>query len=215
MAKEKRLYLILTLAFFMVLTACSSPTPEPTAVPPTEKPTEKPTETLVPTNTPTPVPTETPIPTETPFPTPAAVGEAVAGDGVEITVVEAYERDRLYPGGEYLYRPNAGYLIIDVGVHIKNMNPGSPISIPWNSVYVLEDNGDSWMPIYGSVEYVSSGESFDPLTIGISSDYVDENGSIETEDDAYLRLIYLVADSNEHILFGIGNSGQVELTLKK
>ena len=210
MKKQKAFYLVAVFVLMLVLSACGTATPEPTSTP---EPTLEPTATLVPTKTP--VPTKTSVPTETPFPTPAAVGETVAGVGVEVTVVEAYERERLYPGGEYLYRPNAGYIIIDVGVHIKNLSPGETISIPWNNVYVLEDNDDIWMPVFGSVEYVTDGSSFDPLTIGISSDYVEANDLIEVEHDVYLRLLYVIKDSNEHILFGVGESAQIELTLKK
>ena len=76
--------------------------------------TPVPTNTLVPTSTSTPKPTLTrrptltPLPTSTTVPTPAAVGEPVLDNDIEITVIDAFDRDRIYPGGEYLYTPRQG-----------------------------------------------------------------------------------------------------------
>ena len=184
--------------------------------------TPAPTNTLVPTSTPTPKPTLTkrptltPLPTSTTVPTPAAVGEPVLLDSnIEITVIDAFDRDRIYPGGEYLYTPKQGYILVDMGVRIRNLNPGKTVSVPWQQVYILEDNGDSWYPLWGSAKMVESDKTIDPFTIGISSNEVDGNELINIENDVYLRLIYIVQESNQQILFGIKNSPQIELALHK
>lgn len=206
-------WLVPFVVFVMIILACSGGSlATPTAVP-TVTPTTAPSKTPLPTNTPR--PTSTPRPTETQIPTPAPVGEPVLGEGIEITVVDAYDRDRIYPGGSYLYTPNPGYMIIDMGVRIRNLNPGQTVSVPWNQVYVLEDNGDGWYPIWGSSKFVESGKTYDPFSIGISSNQIDGDEIISFENDAYLRLVYIVTDSNQHILFGIGASPKIELTLKK
>ena len=162
---------------------------------------------------PTPTPTQTPLPTQTPFPTPAAVGERIEGDGIYFTVVDAYQRGRIYPGGAYSYTPNPGYMAVDVGVRIQNQTPGTTITIPWRFVGLVEDNGDGWYPLWGSVKYVASGVEMDAMTIGISEYQVDGDALISLEYDAYLRMIFIVQDTNEHLLFNIGSSPDVELTL--
>jgi hypothetical protein len=184
--------------------------------------TPVPTNTLLPTSTSTPKPTLTKrptltlLPTSTTVPTPAAVGEPVLLDNnIEITVIDAFDRDRIYPGGEYLYTPKQGYILVDMGVQIRNLNPGKTVSVPWQQVYILEDNGDSWYPLWGSAKMVESGKTIDPFTIGISSNEVDGNELINIENDVYLRLIYIVQESNQQILFGIKDSPQIELTLHK
>ena len=143
------------------------------------------------------------------------MGDSVSGENVTITVVEAFDRERIYPGGSYSYTPNPGYLIIDMGVRLENLTPGKTVSIPWNQVFVLEDNGDGWYSIWGSLKKVGSGDTYDPFNIGINSEQLDGQELITFDGDVYLRLINIVRESNEHILFGIGDSGLVELTLRK
>jgi len=207
---SKLFLLSLMLLFILACSFGAAADPTPTAVPTateTEKPPE-PTETIE--------PTETPLPTETAAPpTPAAVGETALGEGFDLTVVDAYERDRIYPGGQYSFTPKAGYMIVDIGMRVQNQSPGTTLSFPWNTVYILEDNGDGWYPLWGSVEYVGSGETMDSMTIGISEYEVDGEELIKMENDAYLRMIFIVKDTNENLLVGIGDSQQVALTLKK
>lgn len=200
-----------------VITACqfgSFAAATATPVPANTKP-PLPTNTSTSEPSPTPPPTSTFPPTATPEPTPAAVGEPVIGKDIEITVIDALVRNRVYLGGSYLYVPNPGYLLVDMGVRVKNLNPSKTIFIPWNQIYVVEDNGDSWYPLWGSTKVVASGETYDPFFIGISSIKIDGGGYIRIENDTYLRMIFIVRDSNQKILFGIGTSPQVEITLHK
>lgn len=180
-------------------------------------PTATPTNTPAPTKTSTPEPSATPPPTST-FaptatlePTPAPVGEPVYGQDVEITVLDVVFRDRIYPGGSLLYTPVSGYVIVDMGVRVKNLIPDDTIFYSWNQIYVLEDNGASWYPLWGSTKKVASGETFDPSTIGISSAQVEGGSYIRIEADTYLRLIYIVRESNQQIWFGISTSPKVEI----
>ena len=170
---------------------------------PAEEPAEEPPDTATP-RPPTPEPTETPIPTETLPPPPVPVGETVQGSNIEVTVVDVIVRDRIYPGGVYLYTPNPGYQILDFGVKVSNLKPGHTLSIQWGNVYIVEENGDSWYPIWGSAKMVASGASFDPFSIGISDTELDGNDTFQVEEDTYLRLIYIVqSDPPQTILFAI------------
>lgn len=213
--RESRLGRILPFVMIIVfILACSGGAAPTAEEPPAEPPAAvQPTNTTQPTEQPTntPRPTSTPMPTETAIPTPAGMGEPVVGEGIEITVVDAFDRDRIYPGGEYLYTPNPGYLIIDMGVYIRNLNPGQTVSLPWNQVFILEDNGDAWFPIWGKEKVVGSGDTYDPFNIGISSVQLDGDTEISFDGDLYMRIVYIVRDSNEQILFGIGESPLIEV----
>ena len=87
-------------------TFTKTPTQIPTTIPP-------PTGTIPPTLAPTPAFTSTAIP---------ALGTPIASDDWEVTVVGALTHDRL--AGDPLYdRPEKGYIFVDVGVKIKNLDP--------------------------------------------------------------------------------------------
>jgi hypothetical protein len=173
----------------------------PSVASPTATPTQAPRDTA------TPRPTATTRPTETLPPTPAPVGIPVPGSDIEVTVVDVIARDRIYPGGVYLYTPKAGFQILDFGVKVHNLKPGSTQSIKWSNVYIVEENGDSWYPIWGGAKMVASGATFDPFTIGISEKELVGEDSFQVEEDTYLRLVYIVqSDPPQSILFAIEDS---------
>ena len=188
--------------------------------------------TLAATATPVPpVATNTPLPTKTPpaatktslppteteipaTPTPAPVGVAVKSDSYEVTVIDAVKRDRIYPGGKFLFTPLHGYMLVDIGVKVRNLT-GSPASLSWGDVYVVDSNGDGWAPNWGTYQEVSAGKKFDPLTLGLSEKETDPAGKITFNNDIYLRLIYHVLNNAPTtLLFGFGDSPLIEIVIK-
>lgn len=210
MNKDRRfLKVVSILAVAVLVLACSGGGAFVSA---TETPSA--TSTPVSTNTATPRPTSTPRPTKTPFPTPAPKGISIDTGDFSFTVVDAVSLRRIYPGGEYLFTPNPGYIILDVGVRLENGKSGEVVSIPWENVYIKEQNGDSWYPYWGSYKPVESGIEMDPFTVGISSNEIVGTERINFTGDAYLRLIFIVGDNNNQpvpLMFGIGDSPETEL----
>jgi hypothetical protein len=180
--------------------------------------TPNPTFTPLSTSTATARPTSTPKPTKTPFPTSAPLGVSIKAGDFSYTVVNAVSLMRFYPGGKFLFTANPGYMIVDIGIHLVNNNPGSAVSIPWGNVYITEANGDSWLPYYGTLKAVSAGAEMDPFTLGISDIEFDTTKNINFNGDAYLRLIFLVADNNNQpvpLVFGIGDAPEVEFVVEQ
>jgi hypothetical protein len=154
-------------------------------------------------------------PIQSPILTPAPLGiPVILGDHAELSVIDVKNPETVSLGGSYQFIPNPGFQIIDVGVRIVNYNPSETISFSWNSVYIFEENGNSYYPKWGSVEPVRSGEVIDPFSIELNSDEIDGSKIISFDNDAYLRLIYIVRDIPQEILFGIGNSSQIGFTIE-
>jgi hypothetical protein len=173
----------------------------------TETPTLSPTP--LSTSTKTPRPTSTPRPTNTAFPTSAPIGVSIGADDFSYTIVDAVSLGRFYPGGTILFTAKPGYMIVDIGVHLVNNDPGKSVTIPWDQVYIAEANGDAWYAFYGTVKEVESGAEMDPFTIGISHVELDVTEKIEFSGDAYLRIIFLVNDNDNKpvpLNFGIGEA---------
>jgi hypothetical protein len=189
---------------------------QPTETPEPPKPTNtpEPTSTITLTPTKTARPTRTPKPTATLTSTPAPLGIPVKTDKYEVTVVGAVDLKRIYPGGKYLYTPNAKYMIVDIGVRVRNLNPGQTITLPWSDIYVIESNNESWYALWGDIEEVTSGTEMDPFTIGISDEEIDGNTTFSFQQDAYFRVIYILDRENpKNILFGFGDSPMITLTI--
>ncbi len=214
MNKDRRfLEIVSVLTVAVLILACSGGSIVASA---TETPSA--TSTTISTNTATPPPTATPRPTKTPFPTPAPKGVSIKAGDFSFTVVDAVSLRRIYPGGQYLFTPNPGYVILDVGVRLENKTSGEAISIPWENVYITEQNGDSWYPYWGSYKPVESGTEMDPFTIGISSNEIVGTELISFTGDAYLRLVFIVGDNNNQpvpLMFGIGDSPETELLVEQ
>ena len=113
-----------------------------------------------PTNTATPRPTSTPYPTLTeipPTPTPAAIGVPVKYESLEITVLDVKNLDSVHfgdvsGGWETFYKPLPGKFLIDVGVLVRNLDPGNPVLMDWMNVYIVEESGNAWYPGLGEYE---------------------------------------------------------------
>jgi hypothetical protein len=162
-----------------------------------------------------PVATLAPEPTATEIqatPTPAPVGVPVRSGSYEVTVLGAVKLGRFYPGGTLLYTANPGNIIADVGVKVSNLT-GSPASVKWSNVYVVEKTGEAWFPFYGS--YKESGKKIDPFSLGISDKATNGDDLITFNGDIYLRLIFIVTDNDPTtFVFGFDDSPLIEITVK-
>jgi len=181
--------------------------------------TPVPTNTPLPTNTATPKPTATPLPTETntPLPpTPAPMGVPVQSDLYEVTVLNARRLDSgVHTGDGYYWTANAGKVFIEIEVKVSNLQSGSNANVPWSSIYVVESNGDAWYPNWGGFKAVASGKSFAASNLSVSG--IDDGAAtLPFTDDLYLRLIYVVTESDPTtVLFGFDTSPMIEVIVKK
>jgi hypothetical protein len=209
---------IVWIPILLLAQACAPPPPPATATPTEAPPTPTVTATLAPTSTPR--PTITPPPTKTPIPTAAPLGVAVPNGSLEITVLDAVTRKTLHLGDisgryELVYYAPTGSKIIDVGVLMHNSVAGSPASAKWGDIYIVEENGDAWIPYWGSTKTVASGSSTDPFSMGLSSNDLDREAEIQLQDDTYLRLIFLVGDKpGQTFLFGVADSPLITFQAK-
>jgi hypothetical protein len=202
------------LPFVIISLGCtvSNPVPTPTFPIPTRTATPIP---------PTRRPTSTPLPTATPQPTPAPVGAPVPYGSLEITVLDVIKRQSIHFGDvaggfETFYEPLDGYFIIDVGVLVRNLEPGNFVQVKWSDVYILEENGNAWYPNWGQMQTVSPGRKVDPFSIGLSSNDVNGDEFIYFENDTCMRLIFSVQnDPEQTILFAIKDSPYIRFQVEE
>jgi hypothetical protein len=204
----KQVAFMLLVAFIVL--ACSSGALAATATP---VPTN--TATPAPTNTATPKPTKTPLPTATLEPTPAPVGVPVQSESYEVVVSNVRRLDSgVHTGDGYYWSANPGYVFIELEVKVSNLR-SSEASVSWGDIYVVESSGDAWYPNWGGSKAVESGSSFAASSLSVSS--IDDGGAtISFADDLYLRVIYIVTESDPTtVLFGFADSPKIEVVVKK
>jgi hypothetical protein len=127
-----------------------------------------------------------------------------------MTVLEARELKRVYMGDYYWY-PNPGYMFVELTVKVSNKKD-FPVRVPWQNVYVVEEDGSSWYPYWAGYKAVESGKTVDGSSIGVN-EIVDGADTINFEEDVMLRLIWLLVEKEKTtILFGFDDSPQVEIS---
>ncbi|MEW6403603.1 MAG: hypothetical protein AB1649_17545 [Chloroflexota bacterium] len=199
------------LVLFALTLACSaSAPPEPTAtsVPPSDTPAPTATATPVPTST------RTPRPTPTLEPTPAPVGVAVRSHSFEVTVLKArILQGGVYTGDGYYWTANPGYMFIELVVKAAALTTGIIERVPWSEVYIVEDDGGAWYPMWGGFKVVEIGQQLDPSAISVSAvDDGEELISFGSDSDLYLRVIYIVIEKQPTILqFGFADAPMIEV----
>jgi hypothetical protein len=164
------------------------------------------TPTFTPTSTSTPKPTATPKPTITPTPSPAAVGETVAYNDLQITLLEVVTHTHIVTGGYYYYYSKPGEIFIDMTVLVRNKR-SDLVKVRMKEIYIVDETDNAWYPNFGGVQTVELERHFNPMaSIKIDETY---SGSevIAFEKDTYLRLIFYVKD-NQDLLFGVQGSPQ-------
>jgi hypothetical protein len=164
----------------------------------TAAPTLTATPTVAPTSTPR--PTATPKPTSTPEPAPAAVGETVEYNGLEITLLEVVTHTQIMLSSGFGYDANDGYIFIDMTVLARNRGE-SAVDVKMEEIYIVDENGDAWYPFYGGFQTVELERRFNPMAT-IKLDRVSGSDVVSLEKDTYLRLVWPVLE-NQEILFAI------------
>lgn len=192
--------------------ACSlSSAPEPTA---TVVPSDIPSTATI-AATPTQKPTSTPRPTATAIPptsTAAPVGVIVSNEDYEIDVVKVRKLGSVYLDQNYIWQANPGYLFLELGVKVTNKKSGVA-SVPWQYIYVTDEEGDSWYPGWGGFQIPTAGENISPTTILFSQIHNSEE-RVSFTDVVFLRLIWTIKDNNPStVLFGFDTSPLIEVVI--
>ncbi|HMB24779.1 MAG TPA: hypothetical protein VKP08_18170 [Anaerolineales bacterium] len=212
--KTKMLFLVLVVVFLLACGVSSEQMTATAVMAKAQTQTAAPTRTSTstPRATSTPRPTATPEPTQTPIP-PAAIGETVEYKGMEITLLRVRTYPKIIVHSSWYYDAKPGYTFIDLTVRVRN-HKYSTISVDLGNIYVIDKNGDAWMPFCGDFKTVDLEKSFDPATI-ISWDEFSRFDKIDfrPEKDTYLRLLLPVLQ-DEDVVFGIENSPQFTFTVK-
>ncbi len=169
---------------------------------PTLTPTFTPTSTPKPTSTSTSTPT--PKPTNTIEPTPASISETVKFGSLEITLLRVETHSHIVPGGFYYFYAKEGYVFVELGVLVRNIET-TPVKMFMKNIYIVDENDDKWFANFGTSRTVEVGKKFDPVSIKLSDTANTGDENISFEKDTYLRLIFYVKD-NQNFLFGIRNS---------
>jgi len=163
--------------------------------------------------------TDAPLSTETgnsATPMPVNIGETVQIGSLEITVLKFDNHNLIVPGGKKYFYAKSGYAFLDLGVIVKNTNSGNPINLAWNTIYIAEENGKVWAPTFADVKVGAS--EIDPFTIGINTQITKDLLTKTVEfggSDVYMRLIYVVDNKDQTVLFGVADSPQTKIESKR
>src|SRR5262249_31099699 len=106
-----------------------------------------------------------------------------------------------------------GYLVLELRVKEKNLQPAKPVSSFWGNAYVVEENGDTWYPCCAAYKPVASGVDINPSSI-VFAELKTGHEPVNFEATALLRAIWIVKDNNPStVLFGFEDSPLIEVTI--
>ncbi len=210
---NKILFVLVVAVFVLACNALAGGNQPAAEVPPTEEFSAPPVveETQAPPE-PEPAPVETEAPTEAP-PAEApsgAVGDTITGDLYEVTVTDARELKRVYMGNYYYY-PKDGQMFVEIIARVSNLS-GSEAAVPWENIYVEEENGDAWYPTWGGYKAVAAGKKVDGASISVNQ-ITDGKEEVKFDEDAVFRMIWFVnRDTNKtSLMFYFANQAKVEV----
>ncbi|GAB4402145.1 MAG: hypothetical protein OHK003_29360 [Anaerolineales bacterium] len=210
-AKKTPAFIFLTT--LLVLSLACSTVSSPAVPVDTSIPVEPPTATIAATATQK--PTSTPRPTATAVPptaTAAPVGVTVSNEEYEVNVIKVRKLGSVYLDQNYIWEANPGYLFLELGVQVISKRTGIT-SIPWQNIYVTEQDGNSWYPGWGGFQTAKSGENINPATI-IFAQIHNENELVSFGEVVFLRLIWTIKDNNPStVYFGFDTSPLIEVTI--
>lgn len=210
------IYIVLSLVCALIMSACagSAVAPSPT---PTLTPTITLTATVILTATSTSTPTLTPSPTATekpPTSTAAPMGETVSTNDYEVDVITMRTLPSVYDNNLYEWVPKDGYMFVELGIKVVNLNPGTDISVRIGKINVIEENGSIWHPSWGFAKPVARGIDVAPKSLTLLPW---DNLSIETVDFdevVVIRTVYIVKKlSPTTLLFRFGDSPLIEVVV--
>ena len=178
--------------------------------------TATPAATLTPqvTSTSTSRPTSTPRPTATevpPTPTAVPMGQSVTNGDYEVNVISMRTLDTVYLDSLYHWVPTEGNMFVELGIKVVNLNPGSPVSVAWGDIYVVEEDGSTWYPNWGEFKPVSNGIEISPKSL-VFRTLEDPREPVIFDDVVFIRAIYGVTKHNPTtVLFGFGEAPLIEI----
>lgn len=178
---------------------------QPTSAPATAIPA---TATKKPTNTPR--PTNTAVP---PTATAAPIGVPASNTDYEVTVLYARYFGKVFSGG-YEYTPlTYGGKFLDVGVLIKNLQPGTERNISWKDIYVvIVKENQGYYPNFGGSFVPNNDTKFDPATLFLFPEDSFEN--IVFNDTVYIRGVWATdGDKPATFYFGFDTSPLIEIII--
>lgn len=215
--KSNNIFAFLSLLLLVSL-ACGAFSAAPTDSAPVDSAEVEPTNTPQPTNIPptaTKKPTNTPRPTNTPVPptaTAAPIGVPSSNSYYEITVLYARYFSKVFSGG-FEYTPSTyGGKFLDVGVVIKNLQPGTR-AVPWQNIYIIfPKENQGYYPNFGGSFVPNSNAKFDPATLFLYPEDKFEN--IVFDDIVYLRGVWATDGSKPATYyFGFDASPLIEIVI--
>lgn len=190
--------------------ACATLAPESANTP-------LPTNTSLPAaiNTPTQAPTSTPRPTKTPLPptaTAAPVGVTASNSDYDVDVIKVRKLGSVYLDQNYVWQANPGYLFLELGVKVTSKRTGTT-SIPWENIYVIEQDNKSWFPNWGGYQTAGRDETLNTTSI-IFAEIKNGKELISFNEAVYLRVIWTIKDNNPSIVyFGFDTSPLIEVVI--
>ena len=102
-------------------------------------------------------------------------------------------------------------MFVELGIKVVNLNPGSPVSIAWGDIYVVEEDGNIWYPNWGEFKPVASGIEVAPKSL-VFRTLEDPSEPVVFEDVVFIRAIYGVVKHNPTtVLFGFGDAPLIEI----
>jgi hypothetical protein len=170
--------------------------------------TPVPTYTFLPTSTSTSKPTATKIP---PTATAIPMGAPAINDDYEVTVLYARYFSKIQSGAVTYISPDGGKFL-DLAVVVKNLQPDKKRNIPWENIYIV-DNNQEWYPNFGGSFASNNNDEFDPLTLYLFP-YDDLDNLIFEDYPLYIRAVWATDGQRPGtFLFGFDTSNLVEVVI--
>jgi hypothetical protein len=174
------------------------------------------TNTSAPAATKTPRATSTPRPTATEVPptsTAVPVGVPASNAAYEVTVIKVRKLESVYLSETHYWAAKPGYQFVELGIRIKNLQHDREVSVPWNNVYIIEQDG-TYYPGWGAFKAVESGIEINPSSL-VFEEIEDPGKEVTFKNDAFLRLIFTVTLYDKTvILFGFDDSPLTEIVVQ-
>jgi hypothetical protein len=182
-------------------------------------PTNTLTATATSTATSTPTPTSTPLPTATEVPptsTAVPMGEPVSTTDYEVNVITM----RILPSviNDYFneWVPKDGYMFVELGIKVVNLNPGTNVSVKNEKINVIEEDGKTWYPSWGFAKPVASGTDVTPKNLTLLSWENLGQETVDFDEVVFIRTVYIVKKHNPTtLLFRFGDSPLIEVVVPK
>jgi hypothetical protein len=136
----------------------------------------------------------------------------VSNEDYDVNVVKVRKLGSVYLDQNYVWQANPGYLFLELGVRAISKKAGSK-AIPWENIYIIEQDGSSWYPNWGGYQTAKAGETVNPASI-IFAQINSGSEVIQFSDAVFLRVIWTIKDNNPStVYFGFDNAPLIEVII--